>query len=45
MKVAIVFDSAGTLVKIMRVIKDLKKNKFICNSQTVDIVDKKRVEH
>jgi len=42
MKVAIVFDSAGTLVKIMRVIKDLKKNKFICNSQTVDIVDKKK---
>ena len=42
MKVAIVFDSAGTLVKIMRVIKDLKKNKFICNRQTVDIVDEKK---
>jgi Cu+-exporting ATPase len=42
MKVAVVFDSAGTLVKIMRVIKDLKKNKFICNRQTVDIVDEKK---
>ncbi len=42
MKVAVVFDSAGTLVKIMRVIKDLRKNKFICNVQTVDIVDEKK---
>ncbi|ACV25218.1 HAD family hydrolase [Methanocaldococcus fervens] len=41
MKLAVVFDSAGTLVKIMRAIKDLKKNKFICNRQTVDIVDEK----
>ncbi|NPA62350.1 MAG: HAD family hydrolase [Methanococci archaeon] len=39
--IAVVFDSAGTLVKIMRAIKNLKKNKFICNRQTVDIVDEK----
>ena len=42
MKIAVVFDSAGTLVKIMRVIKDLERNKFICNRQTVDIVDEKK---
>ncbi|ENN96483.1 haloacid dehalogenase domain-containing protein hydrolase [Methanocaldococcus villosus KIN24-T80] len=41
MKIAVVFDSAGTLVKIIRVIKDLKRGKFICNRQTVDIVDEK----
>ncbi|WP_423792543.1 HAD-IC family P-type ATPase [Methanocaldococcus indicus] len=42
MRIAIVFDSAGTLVKIIRVIKDIEKNKFICNKQTVDLVDKKK---
>ncbi|WP_456471978.1 HAD family hydrolase [Methanocaldococcus sp.] len=40
--IAIVFDNAGTITKIMRAIKDLKKNKFICNQQTVDLVDLKK---
>lgn len=42
MKVAVVFDSSGTLVSIRRIIKDINSQKFICNCQTVDIVDEKK---
>ncbi|EHP88556.1 HAD family hydrolase [Methanotorris formicicus] len=41
MKLAVVFDSAGTLVKVKRIIKEIKTQKFLCNNLTVDIVDEK----
>ncbi len=40
--IAIVFDSAGTLVKIIRIIKDLEKDRYLYNKQTVDLVDEKK---
>jgi Cu+-exporting ATPase len=41
MKLAVVFDSAGTLVNVKRIIKEIKTQKFLCNNLTVDIVDEK----
>jgi len=41
MKTAVVFDASGTLVSIRRIIKNVKTQKFLCNCQTVDIVDRK----
>ncbi|MCD5425778.1 MAG: HAD family hydrolase [Methanosarcinaceae archaeon] len=41
-KYAVVFDYAGTLAGIKRVIKVANTNEFICNRQTVDIVDEKK---
>ncbi|WP_456418557.1 HAD family hydrolase [Methanocaldococcus infernus] len=40
--IAIVFDNAGTITKIYRAIKDVKKGEFICNKQSVDLVDEKK---
>ncbi|HIP16374.1 MAG TPA: HAD family hydrolase [Methanothermococcus okinawensis] len=42
MKIAVVFDCSGTLVDVKRIIKEIESQKFLCNHQTVDIVDKKR---
>ncbi|MBM7409684.1 HAD family hydrolase [Methanococcus maripaludis] len=41
MKLAVVFDASGTLVSIRRIIKNVVTQKFLCNCQTVDIVDQK----
>ena len=42
MKTAVVFDCSGTLVDVKRIVKEIESQKFLCNHQTVDIVDKKR---
>ena len=42
MKTAVVFDCSGTLVDVKRIIKEVESQKFLCNHQTVDMVDKKR---
>ncbi len=42
MKVAVVFDGAGTLAKILRSIKEIDTGRFLCQKQTVDIVDEKK---
>ncbi|MBW9222359.1 HAD family hydrolase [Methanothermococcus sp. SCGC AD-155-C09] len=42
MKTAVVFDCSGTLVNVKRIIKEIKSQRFLCNHQTVDIVDKKK---
>ena len=39
--VSIIFDCSGTLIKMNRVIKNILTQKYVCNIQTVDIVDKK----
>lgn len=42
MKTAVVFDCSGTLVNVKRIIKEIKSQRFLCDHQTVDIVDKKK---
>ncbi|ABR54849.1 Haloacid dehalogenase domain protein hydrolase [Methanococcus vannielii SB] len=42
MKTAVVFDASGTLLGIKRIVKNVKTQKFLCNCQTVDIVDMKK---
>ena len=42
MKIALVFDCSGTLVRVKRIIKDVDSQKFLCDNQTVDIVDEKK---
>ncbi|HIQ32197.1 MAG TPA: HAD family hydrolase [Methanothermococcus okinawensis] len=42
MKTAVVFDCSGTLVEVIRIVKEIESQKFLCNHQTVDIVDNKR---
>ncbi|HID47785.1 MAG TPA: HAD family hydrolase [Methanothermococcus okinawensis] len=42
MKVAVVFDCSGTLVDVKRIVKEIESQKFLCNHQTVDIVDRER---
>ncbi len=41
MKIALVFDCSGTLMHVKRIIKNVKSQKFLCDNQTVDIVDEK----
>ncbi len=40
--IAVVFDNSGTIIKPIRVIKDIHNNRLLCNHQTVDLVDERK---